>query len=99
MAMELGQRGEGQSSRPAGTDGPCLRPRSALVRGMPSLCTHRGGTGKGLRRAGSQFMLLGQQPKSFSRNVAGGWGGGVEGVKGKRSLAGFLRLWLAVGAV
>lgn len=95
MATELGQRGEGQSSRPAGTDGPCLRPRSALVRGVPSLCTHRGGTGKGLWGAGSQFMLLGQQPKSLSRNVAGGG----EGVKGKRSLAVFLRLWLAVGAV
>lgn len=63
------------------------------MRGMPSSCTDRGGTDKGLRGAGSQFTLLVQQPKSLSRNVAG-WV-----LWGKRSLAGFLRLWLTVGAV
>ena len=66
------------------------------MHGMPSSCTDRGGTGKGLRGAGSQFMLLGQQPKSLSRNVAGGV---CVCVLGEKGLAVFLRLWLMVGAV
>lgn len=80
-AMEPGQRGEGQSSRPVGTDGPCSCPRSTLMRGVPSSCTSLGGTGKGLRGTGSQFTLLGQQRKSLSRNVAGGQGGSCYGKK------------------
>jgi len=72
MAVELGQCGEKQSSRSAGSDGLCSHPASALVHGMPGLCTDWAGTSKGLRGAGSQFTLLGQQPKSLGRNVPGG---------------------------
>ena len=76
MAVELGQCGEKQSSRSAGSDGLCSHPASALVHGMPGLCTDWAGTSKGLRGAGSQFTLLGQQPKSLGRNVPGGGGDG-----------------------
>lgn len=59
---------------------PAYAPAVLWCVALPDSRINQGGTGKRLRGAGSQLWLLGQQPKSLSRNVAGG-------VMGKGSLA------------